>query len=744
MTIVNPSDSVERQNEKLVQIAEALMRRVEQKNEHSGLAYQQFERAALLEARVRERTEELERALDLLQLSNARLETANTEIQIGRANLNEAIESINEGFALFNTEGRLIQFNSRFCRWFEDIAPKLQEGLSFEDYVRLVSRSFYLALPEGQTPEDWARHRLQFHSEDHVVLNFRLISNKWLQVSEHRTARGGTVILQTDVSEIMRLERQERDKMRDAQAKTLQATLDHLNQGVCIFDADLKLVGWNQNMDGLLALPARHGVHGITFDSLLSILVEDLTFHDGYTLKQLRRWSTRASRKPITFEITRNNAETFRVFAQEMPDRGFVISFTDVTVEHAAAATLAQMNERLEKGVRDRTIELNEALKEAERANASKNRFVAAASHDLLQPLSAAKLFISSAADRLEDRTGLNSLRQAETALVNLENIIEALLDISRLDAGQAVFRVQSVELSAILEPLAEQLSPMAAEKGLSLELAPTDLTVRSDPSYLRRIMQNLMANAIKYTQTGKVGVWVEQGDGVARVHVKDTGPGIPPEDQQRIFQEFERCERDEKAPGLGLGLAIVERACVGLGHPLVLDSETGKGSTFSVELPLTARVVPQPGPVRPPFGNGDGPTLDGTIVLLVENDEALLSAMIQMLENQGAEVLSANSADAARELLDEIELAPDLLLFDYQLGPGPTGLDLWQWIQNEHGSIPGFIVSADRSQDLIKRCKAHGVPLLNKPVTKSTLFAALAELWEGTFVGGTGDQPSD
>ena len=339
MTLINPSDTLERQNEKLLQIAQALMRRVEQKSDDAGLAYQQFERAALLEAQVQERTHELERALDLLQESNAGLERANAEIERGRANLNEAIESINEGFALFDTGGRLIQYNSRFCRWFQDIAPRLREGLLFEDYVALVSRSRFLALPEGQTPEQWAANRLRFHNEDHVVLNFPLVSNTWLQVSEHRTARRGTVILQTDVSEIMRLERQERDKMRDAQAKTLQATLDHLNQGVCIFDAEMKLVGWNKNMDGLLALPSRRAVHGLDFSELLGLLGRDLSFHDGFTPRRLRNWSLGQTRRPVTFEVTRNATQRLRVFAQEMPDRGFVISFTDITVEHEAPAS---------------------------------------------------------------------------------------------------------------------------------------------------------------------------------------------------------------------------------------------------------------------------------------------------------------------------------------------------------------------------------------------------------------------
>ena len=267
--LVNPADSIERQNEKLLQIAQSLMRRVEQKNEQSGLAYQQFERAALLETQVRERTRELERTLDLLQDSNARLEVANFETETARSNLTEAIETINEGFALFDTDDQLVLSNSRFCRDLVDVEEQLVAGLSFSDYVSLISSSRFLALPDNTAPSDWAMQRMQRHGDEHVVFNVQLQWDRWLQVSEHRTTRGGTVILQTDVTEIIRMERQERDKMRDQQATMLQATLDHLNQGVCIFDHNQILVGWNKE-NGRDAGPSpttRGDWHGF-FDAL--------------------------------------------------------------------------------------------------------------------------------------------------------------------------------------------------------------------------------------------------------------------------------------------------------------------------------------------------------------------------------------------------------------------------------------------------------------------------------------------
>ncbi len=726
MSIINPNDPIERQNQKLLQIAHSLMRKVEQKTDQSGLAYQQFERAAMLETQVRQRTKELERTLDLLQESNAQLEQANVETERARTNITEAIEAIDEGFALFDENECLVLFNSRFCRDIADIRRQLVAGLTFTEYVGLVSRSEHLALPDGQPPAEWAARRLSRHSRDHVVFNVSLVWNRWLQISEHRTGQGGTVILQTDVTDMMRSERQQRDRMLDRQAKILQATLDHLNQGVCIFDPDNILVGWNKNMSRMLALPPRRPVHGLAFADLLQMLENDLTFHGDFDSNRLARWAERRSRRgSIAFEITRSDKQVLSVFAQEMPDRGFVISFTDVTSEHEAARAMAAMNETLERGVIARTEELGEALAEAERANASKSRFVAAASHDLLQPLSAAKLFMSSLSDQLVDPDARTILGKAENALLGVESIIEALLDISKLDAGKAVFDIQTVPLSAILSPLRDELTPMATAKGLDLTIMDSSLLVASDPGYLRRIMQNLITNAIKYTRTGRVIAGVRRNGGSARLEVWDTGPGIAEGARKTVFKEFERLEHAGGSDGLGLGLAIVERAAKGLGHELSLWSNVGQGSCFSLNMQIASkarRTRPDIPRRRPDWQNA----LDGMIVLLVENDIRLAHAMTHMIEQHGAEVLLAEGASEAVALLGEIQLVPDVMLLDYQLGVGASGLELYEQIKHRFGTVPAAIISANRSRDLQTGCAALGLRLLPKPIDRETLLQFL------------------
>ncbi|SHJ26591.1 His Kinase A (phospho-acceptor) domain-containing protein [Palleronia salina] len=725
--LIDPADSLEDQNARLIAISEALMAKIEQSSDPSGLAYAQFERAAILEGEVRQRTVDLERALELLHKTNERLGAANRAAEAARANLAEAVESINEGFALFDEDDRLVMSNSRFCRDLADVVPDIEPGLSFHHYVELISQSIYLALPDGVTKGEWRDRRMQRHKDDRVIFNVRLTRDRWLQVGEHRTATGGTVILQTDVSDIIRAEREKRDRLMDRQAQMVRATLDHLNQGVCIFDNDLRLVGWNTGMEALLDRPIHGQLVGITFDALIARLNDEITFSEHFTRDHLLAWAhRRRARRPITFEVTRRPAQILSVFAQEMPDRGFVISFTDVTTEREAARALREMNETLEARVADRTEKLGHALDEARRANASKTRFVAAASHDLLQPLSAAKLFVSFLSDRATDDLSRATADKAVSALASVEHIIEALLDISKLDSGQAIMNVQDVPLNEILSSLRTELTPMAEAEGLSLHIRDTDHIVRSDPVFLRRILQNLVTNAIRYTDTGRVVVGVRRRGDAARVEVWDTGPGIAPEDQKTIFQEFKQLgPYMSGSKGLGLGLAIVDLACASLGHDLTLRSEPGRGSCFAVT--VTRSSLAQRGPTpRRSEGREARPRAEGLVVLLVENDEELASALSLTIEEWGSHVVHAQTAEQALALLDEIDIAPDRLLLDHQLGPGMTGLELYKQLRAQFGALPARIITANRDRALAEKCRRAGVDLVPKPLEAASLIALI------------------
>lgn len=725
-SLINPNDSIERQNEKLRKISQALMRKVEQNTEQSGFAYHQFERAALLETEVQQRTRDLERTLDLLHESNAQLEVARNEAEAARSNLTEAIETIDEGFALFDEDDRLVLFNSRFCQYLKDVVVQLRAGLTFQEYVRLLSQSRFLALPDKQTSDEWARLRKGKHREEHVVFNVSLVGDLWLQASEHRTSRNGTVILQTDVTEIIRRERLERDRMRQKDAVKLQATLDHLNQGVCIFDNEQTLLRINKRMGQLLEFMPLRIDSSNTFGSLFEQLRSELIFDGDFSAEELNGWvNCIGSRKPIAFEATTRGEYIYSFFAQEMPDKGFVISVTDVTAECSASRALAEMNERLEYLVEERTSELEDALEEAERANSSKSRFVAAASHDLLQPLSAAKLFVSSISDKTQDDEIARIVSKTETALNGVERLIEALLAISKLDATRADFDIQTIEMTDVVNPLRDEFRQIAMAKGLDFRFVHSGLSVVSDPGYLRRIIQNLLSNAVRYTQRGRVLAGVRRIGSHARIEVWDTGCGIAEEHQNEIFREFNQLGPSESNEGLGLGLAIVERACKRLNHTLEIWSKEGVGSCFSVLVPIESTVgsSPHAGQTNEVRKN-DG--LAGVLVMLVENNPNVTSAISHLIESKGGEVIQANNAEEALEILSEVDLIPDALLLDYQLGSGPNGIELYEAVLGQYGSMSAAIISADRSLELREKCRALNLPLISKPLDPTSIYVFL------------------
>lgn len=724
--LIDPNDGLERQNEKLVKIVEALMRRIEKGAEGNGAAYAQFERAVRLEEEVRARTHDLERALDLLNATNAKLAGANAATEAARADLANAIEAVQEGFALFNPEDRLVMCNSRFCRPLRDIHAAFAPGLAFDEYVQLVSRSRFLDLEEDETTETWAAQRKTAHRENHVMFTIGMGEGRWFQVSEHRTPDGGTVVLQTDVTNMVQLERQERERLLDAQARLSRATLEHLNQGVLIFDSAHRLVGWNRRAGVLMTIPLRSFHIGAAFATLHDELCDKTTYLGDYTPRLFEAWvSSPRPSDPVSFELGVGGNRTLAVFAQRLPDEGFVVSLTDVTAERAALRALSEVNVTLEQRVMERTLDLEDALAEAERANASKSRFVAAASHDLLQPLSAAKLYVDALETEIADDTLRGRARKAKNAMQSVETILSALLDISKLDSGQAAVHLGDVPLDALLRQLCDEMAPMAAQKGLELRLVPTSAVVRSDAAYLRRILQNLISNAIRYTDRGRVLVGARRRGNSVRLEVRDTGPGIPESQQERIFLEFQRLNATASpSDGMGLGLAIVERACRLLKHPLHLVSAEGRGACFYIEAPRAGQRRSLP--LEDRDTGAIAPIAGGQLVLLIENDADLRHALEITLENGGFDVFACASPAEAEALLDEVDIVPDAIVVDFRLGEGRFGTDAVRDLRIRFGPIPACVISADRSPELSASCASLGAELIHKPIEPEALFAFL------------------
>ncbi|TCZ62954.1 ATP-binding response regulator [Roseicella aquatilis] len=409
------------------------------------------------------------------------------------------------------------------------------------------------------------------------------------------------------------------------------------------------------------------------------------------------------------------------------------------------AFSLFQTAIGLEAQVRSRTQELTEALRklersnaalgsakeEAERANLSKTRFLAAASHDLLQPLNAARLFMSTLVDLQAEPEARRVALRVERSLQTIEDLIRALLDISRLDAGLVRPSLQEFALDGCFGTLESTFRPLAERKGLRLRVRPTTLTVRSDPVMLQRVLQNLLSNAVRYTRRGGLLLGARRRGAECIIQVADTGIGIPAREHELIFEEFHRgalTEEDDVA--LGLGLAIVRRQLHALGHALEFRSIVGVGSVFRVGLPLAAGLpaVPEASPGSPAPPGLDG--LAGALLILVENDAATLTAMTQLLDRWNCHVLPLRSPAEMQRLVPRLERRPDLLITDYHLDDGADGLALVRSLRRSFGAaLPAIVVSADHSEEVTTAVRAAGCEMLRKPVRPATLRALMGHL---------------
>lgn len=381
----------------------------------------------------------------------------------------------------------------------------------------------------------------------------------------------------------------------------------------------------------------------------------------------------------------------------------------------------------------DLVAELTVQKEEAERANAAKTRFLAAASHDLRQPLHALTLFVSALQERLGAHEARAIVDRMAVSVEALDDLFNALLDISKLDAGIVRPDVHAFALSPLLARLGREYAGDAEAKGLTLRVVPTRLAVLSDPTLLERILRNLLANAVRYTDGGRVVLGCRRRSGTVRIEVLDTGRGIPPDQVRNVFQEFFQLgnpERD-RAKGLGLGLAIVDRLARLLGHEVTVASRPGRGSRFTVSLPRVDGPVTAEGS-RAAVEPGQDP-LEGAVVLVVDDERAVREAVAEVLLGWGCRPVVAGSADEALATLSTTGTTPRAILADYRLREGQTGVEVIERVRAACGaSIPAALVTGDTAPDRLRDAEASGYWLLHKPVQPARLRALLAHLLTG------------
>jgi CheY-like chemotaxis protein len=345
----------------------------------------------------------------------------------------------------------------------------------------------------------------------------------------------------------------------------------------------------------------------------------------------------------------------------------------------------------------------------------------------VLQPLNAARLYATSLVEREMGGSEAKLARNIDASLEAVEEILNVLIEISRLDAGRLEPDITVFALQDVFERLEVEFMPLAREKGLELRIVPTRLWVASDRRLLRRLMQNLVSNAIKYTATGKVLVGVRRRGAKLSVQVRDTGPGIPTTKRSLIFKEFQRLEETaHSVRGLGLGLAIVERIGKVLSHPIELQSASGRGSMFAVELPAAApRAVEQASAAAAPTAG----RMTGLVVLCIDNEPDVLNALKALLEGWGCTALVAQNAVDAVALVREAGGKTDIILADYHLDGG-TGLEAVATLRTEGRShAPVIVITADHSAEVQRAVRARGYALLRKPLKAAALRALMYQL---------------
>lgn len=394
-----------------------------------------------------------------------------------------------------------------------------------------------------------------------------------------------------------------------------------------------------------------------------------------------------------------------------------------VALEQEAIARTRDLEKAL-ADLSEKNRDLAVARHAAEEANRSKTRFLRAASHDLLQPLAAARLFLSALTDTQLDPLQRELTGRLAGAFESVEELMHAVLDISRLDSQRIEFHRKPVDLDKLFRRLAVEYAPMAEAGGLRLSFVPTSAVVDSDPTFLRRIAQNLISNAIKYTETGGVVVGVRRRRGRVWLEVHDSGPGIGKADRSRIFDEFQRAVPDGGPQGMGLGLSIVRRACTKLGHPIEVDSTPGRGTVFRVGLNA----------VDPAAGAGAGDAasprgLRSRVVLIVENDAAMRRGYELMLGGSLGMVVRATGGTAEALAAMGQDDPPDVILADYNLDNGDTGIAAIRALRAAAGQpVPAVMVTAQRDARIARDCADEGVPLVEKPVGADELAAALLQ----------------
>ncbi|ROV61128.1 response regulator [Vibrio ponticus] len=572
-------------------------------------------------------------------------------------------------------------------------------------------------MPNQQAPSSLIRHTERVLAGVFGASSAKLVLTSALQGRNMQLEEVATIV-------------DEASELYDFSRGLLQGAIEHIGQGIAVVDKQLRLVAWNQRYLELFEFPpgliqvgrpiadvirhnAEQGLCGLGDP-------EDHVRRRIYHLEQGTRH---------TSSRVRPDGRVIEVQGNPMPGGGFVMSFTDITVFRDAEQALKEANETLEERVQARTQELERlnkqlvtATQRSEHESRSKSRFLAAVSHDLMQPLNAARLFASSLSEVAKESETKQLANHIESALGAAEDLIGDLLDISRLESGKLDVNVHGFAINDVLSNLNAEFSALAKQQGIEFSMVPSQLLVESDPKLLRRVVQNFLTNAFRYSPRGKVVLGVRRDDDDVRIEVWDNGEGINEDKQQEIFEEFNRGNQVRSDQGLGLGLAISKGIANVLGHQIAMRSWPGSGSVFSIRLKRAAFAAPQA--VASPIQAASD--LSHIKVLCVDNETDILIGMEQLLTRWGCDVRCAVDIVESMQAIEDA-WQPDVILSDYRLDNGRTGLEVLQQCRLRLGdSFIGVIISADRTPDMLAGIESNSFSFIPKPVKPLKLRAIL------------------
>ncbi|WNC72246.1 PAS-domain containing protein [Thalassotalea psychrophila] len=528
----------------------------------------------------------------------------------------------------------------------------------------------------------------------------------------------------------------EASQMFEFNRELLQSGVENIEQGISVVDADMRLVAWNNRYIQLLEYPENVVKAGMPIEQLLQVSIENGVII-GDDAEQLikKRLEHMRSGSNHHFQRVMPSGIVLEIRGQAMPGGGFVSTFSDITAHIEAEKALQLANLTLEKRVENRTAELLSAKAEAEAANSSKTRFLAAASHDLMQPFNALTLFTSMLKKKVQGEELALLANQIGDSLNVVEALLSDLVEISRLDSSPQKLSPNDFPIDELLTPLKNEFNVLAEQANIHFSYQPCSGFINSDKRMLRRILQNFLSNAVHYSVhrpgvKSKILLGVRHLPNKLRVEVWDNGPGIAKDKQQSIFEEFERLEQNRDIPGLGLGLAISKRMAVMLGLTINVKSVVGKGTGFIIELPRVAPIETTSSDKIIKTIDSSSKSFNGTPVLLIDNDSLTLSAMSSLLTDWGCQVIAAKDEESMLAELTACSIVPQLVIADYHLDNNANGVDLIRatLMQNEW-HIPCVICSADPSENVREHTSNAQFYFLRKPVKELALKRLMKQL---------------